>query len=143
MVGNHSTADDLTQETFVRAIRSLHQFEARSEFGTWLSRIAINTCHDFLRKTRPVVSHKGSLPEDVTCKNAEPADLVASGETIDEIEAAILELPVKLRSAVTMVCINKIEPAEAAKLERCSVATIYWRIHQSRKRLAKRLAKYL
>ncbi len=60
-----------------------------------------------------------------------------------EIEEAILELPPKLRSVINLVCINKLEPAEAAKLEQCSIATIYWRIHQSRKLLKQRLAEYL
>lgn len=143
MVCDDCTADDLTQETFVRACRSLDQFDGRSSFGTWLGRIAINTCHDHLRKNRLLLARQQNpVVEAVSCV-PEPAELMASGEMLAEIEAAILELPHKLRSALTMVCINNIEPVEAARMERCTVATIYWRIHQSRKRLSKRLAKYL
>ncbi len=50
MVGNDTLADDLTQETFLKAIRFLDQFEGRSEFGTWLCRIAINVCRDHIRR---------------------------------------------------------------------------------------------
>lgn len=143
MVCNDSTADDLTQETFVRALRSLHQFQFRSEFGTWLGRIAINTCRDHLKKPRLVLIQKEGGLDEAASAEPEPADSVASRELVGEIEAAILELPLKLRSAVTLVCINKVEPVEAAAMEQCSLATIYWRIHQSRKLLSKRLAKHL
>ena len=127
----------------MRALRSLHQFQFRSEFGTWLGRIAINTCRDHLKKPRLVLIQKEGGLDEAASAEPEPADSVASRELVGEIEAAILELPLKLRSAMTLVCINKVEPVEAAAIEQCSLATIYWRIHQSRKLLSKRLAKHL
>jgi RNA polymerase sigma-70 factor (ECF subfamily) len=143
MVCNHSTADDLTQETFVRALRSLHQFEGRSEFATWLGRIAINTCHDYLRRKSGESTQRETPLDHITSDYPLPLNSITSREAMTEIEEAILELPPKLRSVINLVCINKLEPAEAAKLEQCSIATIYWRIHQSRKLLKQRLAEYL
>lgn len=143
MVCNDTVTDDLTQETFVRALRSLHQFEGRSEFGTWIGRIAINTCRDYLRRSTAGPTTKHGLLEDAASNTPEPPSSMVSQEVLNDIEAAILELPVKLRSVITLVCINKLDPLEAAKLEQCSVATIYWRIHQSRKLLKHRLAEYL
>jgi RNA polymerase sigma-70 factor (ECF subfamily) len=50
MMGNEQDADDVVQETFLRAYRSLERFEQRSQFGTWVYRIAVNRCYDMLEK---------------------------------------------------------------------------------------------
>src|SRR5262245_54623685 len=52
VTGNHSDADDVTQEAFVRAYRGLGTFDGRSDFFTWLYRIAVNTALNRLRSTR-------------------------------------------------------------------------------------------
>src|SRR5258705_13757490 len=52
MTGNEHDAEDLVQETFLRAYRKLGQFEARANFGTWLHRIAANCALDLLRKRK-------------------------------------------------------------------------------------------
>jgi len=51
-VRDEMEADSITQDTFVQAYTHLASFERRSEFETWLTRIAINRCHDFLRRRR-------------------------------------------------------------------------------------------
>src|SRR5207244_5877002 len=52
IVGNHGDADDVTQETFVRAYRGLAGYDGRAEFSTWVYRIAINTALNFLRSAK-------------------------------------------------------------------------------------------
>ena len=49
MSGNQHDAEELLQETFLRAYKSLHRFELRSSFSTWLYRIEVNSCLDFLK----------------------------------------------------------------------------------------------
>src|SRR5512142_2541102 len=50
MVGNESDADDVVQETFLKAFKQIGRFEERSNFGTWLHRIAVNCSFDLLRE---------------------------------------------------------------------------------------------
>src|SRR5512142_2859841 len=50
MVGNEHDADDVVQETFLRAYRRINRFESRANFGTWLYRIAVNCSVDLLRQ---------------------------------------------------------------------------------------------
>src|SRR5215475_8016475 len=52
ILGNHSDADDATQETFVRAFRGLPQFDGRADFFTWLYRITVNTALNALRSDK-------------------------------------------------------------------------------------------
>ncbi len=141
MVGNAATADDLTQETFLRALRNLHRFEGKAEFRTWLTRIAMNVARDHLRRmtSRPVSKDEGL--QDLTTREPDGFARLSSCESIDDIARAMQQLPDAMRMALTLVCINELTPAEAAELENCSTATIYWRIHQSRKRLKRLLSK--
>ena len=66
MTGNEQDAEDVVQETFLRAYRQLHRYEARSSFGTWLYRIAANYSLDLVRsrKRRPHVALEESPTED-------------------------------------------------------------------------------
>src|SRR5215813_12912995 len=52
ILGNHSDADDVTQESFVRAYRGLHTFDGRADFFTWLYRITVNTALNALRSDK-------------------------------------------------------------------------------------------
>ena len=52
LIGNHEEARDISQEAFIRAYRALEQFNPESNFYTWLYRIVINLCIDFLRKQK-------------------------------------------------------------------------------------------
>ncbi len=60
---------------------------------------------------------------------------------MEEIQVAILELPEAWRAALTLVCIQGIKPSEAARILECSLPTLYWRIHQSRKRLGQKIVE--
>ena len=61
LTGDETTAEDAVQETFLRAYRSLGRFDGRSEVGTWLHRIAVNTSLEIMRKHE---RRKGETPEE-------------------------------------------------------------------------------
>src|SRR5881398_3941727 len=73
VIGREEDARDVTQETFLRAFRALPGFKGDAKFSSWLYRIALNLCRDWMRRNRraPVVQ----APEDVDLM-----DLAASGE---------------------------------------------------------------
>jgi RNA polymerase sigma-70 factor (ECF subfamily) len=59
------------------------------------------------------------------------------------VEAALGELSPKLRGAIVLTSLQNLEAKEAARIEGCTTATMYWRIHEARRQLKKRLKKYL
>jgi len=98
MTGNEYDADDLVQETLLRAWRQLPTFEQRSEFGTWLTRIAINCCLDFLR-----ARERHALPVLVAAepRSSDPQQdrLLLSSELREHVLKAMEELSGSERTA--------------------------------------------
>jgi RNA polymerase sigma-70 factor (ECF subfamily) len=66
-----------------------------------------------------------------------------SGELGAAVACALARLPEKLRAAIVLVTLEQLDPAEAARIEGCTRATIYWRLHEARKRLAEWLQGHL
>lgn len=139
MVLNDADADELTQDVFMRVIAGIKSFEGRSAFSTWLYRIAMNTTHTFLkRKIRnPVEIHEN--PPELQLLGGLPMEKMIGLETDARITAALAELSPVLRSAITLTGIHGMDVRQAAKVERCLAATMYWRVHQARKILHAKL----
>jgi RNA polymerase sigma-70 factor (ECF subfamily) len=143
MVFDESAADDVTQEVFLRAIRGMSLFRRKSTFATWLFRIALNTTYNHLKKSgNRCVEYRPTLPEPGGNRPAVP-DPVMEAEVDAAIQAALAELSPKLRAAIVLTCLQQMSVNDAAKAEGCTTATMYWRVHQARKQLRSRLAKYL
>ena len=143
MVLDHSVADDLTQETFLRAWRGLSGFRAEARFSTWLTRIAWNVVQDEVsRRERSAVVVAESL-DNASSDSGRPDEAVLQRELDQQIAAALASLSAKLRAAIVLTGLQQLSPDEAAELEGCSVATMYWRIHEARRLLEQRLAEYL
>src|SRR5881394_1590003 len=70
MTGNEHDADDVVQETFLRAYKQLGRFEERANFGTWLHRIAVNCALDLLRSRGRLDRHYGGDPETAEMNGA-------------------------------------------------------------------------
>jgi RNA polymerase sigma-70 factor (ECF subfamily) len=105
MTGRPEDAEDVVQETFIRAFRQLSRFEARSNFSTWLYRIAYNCAIDFIR-ARP---HRESAEERETLEamsdvvsTPDAGDLVYAGQISDRVRTALEELSPKERAAFLM-----------------------------------------
>lgn len=139
MVLNDADADDLTQEVFSRVVHALGGFRNTARFSTWLYRIVMNTTTDFLRKKQrmPITTEK-DLPTLVD-QGALPSDQLTGRETDIQITEALASLSPCLRAAITLTAIHGLEPAEAARIEGCAIATLYWRVHQARRLLRKKL----
>lgn len=140
MVLDAWAADDVTQEVFLRAVRGLASFDGRSQFSTWLHRIALNTAYSFLdRRKRTAVESRDVLPDIPAARHEGPLETMLRSERRDEIEAALAELSPKLRAAIVLTVIQQVSVSEAARIEGCTSATMYWRVHQARKLLQARL----
>lgn len=143
MVLDDNTADDLTQETLLRAIRAIDAFEGRSQFATWLYRIAMNTSHSFLsRQARSPVVYQAELV-DQSGGDVPPDKAAAQSELLAKTETAIAALSPKLRAAIVLTALQGISAREAADIESCNESTMHWPVHQARKQLKHQLREHL
>lgn len=139
MVLNNADADDLTQEVFLRVAKSISDFRKRACFSTWLYRITMNTTHSFLRrKSRNPVDNDIEAAEQPD-RAPDPSGAMMSKETDSQISRALACLSASLRSAITLTAIHGMSVKEAAAAEGCLAATMYWRVHEARKKLKGKL----
>jgi RNA polymerase sigma-70 factor (ECF subfamily) len=161
LVRSRAEAEDVMQETFIRAYRALGGFDGRSEPYTWLYRIAINLSLNVLRSRRAqrVTSHShdayGSDPrldglDGIASARASRGDgHVMEGPSADAarqqlyraLARGIDELSETLRATLVLVCIDGRSHEEAAAILGAPEGTIAWRIHEARRKLREHMAK--
>ncbi len=143
MVLDESVADDLTQESLLRALRGLSGFRGKSTFATWLFRVAMNTTYSHLKRQKSSpVKYCSDIPERESSQSR-PDQVVLEAELDAEIKAALAELPDDLRAAVVLTSLQGLDAKEAAEIAGCAPGTIYARTHNARKALRHRLQKWL
>ncbi len=135
-LGREEDARDVSQETFLRAFRSLRGFKGESKFSSWLYRIALNLCRDQLRRQRraPFVS----TPEGVDLvelagegEGVEPLDEVVGRRRLGEAVARAMEhLPEEQRTAVVLKEYEGLTFQEIADLVGCPLSTVKTRLYQ-------------
>jgi len=147
VMGNHDDANDVVQDSFVRAMRGLSAFDMRSDFFTWLYRIVINVALNHLRqrrRRRTVSLDQVPLPPNLA-REAEqsPGRALELKRMVAEIGEALDELPDTLRATLVLVVLEGVPYRDAAEILDCSEGTVAWRVHEARQRLTGRLGKYL
>ncbi len=139
-LGDAGTADDLTQETYLRAFGSLHRFEGRSSVRTWLLAIARRVCADAVRSRRrrrlTLVRDAADL-EVLSAGPGGPADAVAEGATVADL---LSRLDPDRREAFVLTQLLGLPYAEAAEVAGCPVGTIRSRVARARADLLESLA---
>jgi RNA polymerase sigma-70 factor (ECF subfamily) len=137
-----SEAEDVTQETFVRAYGALARFDGRSEPFTWIYRIAVNLSLNAIRsrKTRrtsapPDESRMDSMMLEARGNLASPADQTADRQLALALLDGLNELSETLRTTLILVGVDGVSHAEAAEVLGCPEGTIAWRVHEARRKL--------
>jgi RNA polymerase sigma factor (sigma-70 family) len=152
MTGNHEDANDLTQETFIKAYQAIKSFKGDAGFYTWLYRIAVNKTINFLKQRRS----KNQLSLNDLDLNAEhDPDLVALiSEKTPRREAGLTELQEKLNAAmqklseshrlvVTLHDVQGLSHEEIGEIMDCNVGTVRSRLFYARQQLQAWLSDYL
>jgi RNA polymerase sigma-70 factor (ECF subfamily) len=139
-------ADDLAQEVFIKAYYALDKFREKSEFGTWIYRITINHCRDFLRKRNRMtqiplenVIGKISAQEDETLPEEKEQEKAQRRKVV---HTAIQALPDKYRVILSLRDIQDFSYSEIAKILDISPGTVDSRLHRARKMLRKKLEPF-
>lgn len=131
LTGDGDLASDLTQETYRKAWQALSRFDRRSQFGTWLYRIAYNTFLNHIRRPQRL----SPLDERQVAEVRDPApgldDQVGRREVAARLRRAVLGLPEELRFTVTARFWAELEVAEIAELEDVTGAAIRKRIKKA------------
>ena len=137
MLRDREAALDATQETFVTVFRKADRFAGRSAFGTWLYRVAINTCYDHVRRSRRHVAEP--LPESNDPPDVRSDDAFSSVEMRPDIEAALSALPAEFRAAVVLADIEGLALQTVAETLGVPVGTVKSRVFRGRRMLAESL----
>lgn len=142
-------AEDVTQDTFVRAYGALDRFDGRSEPFTWMYRIAVNLSLNAIRSRK--TGRKGTTPDDPRIEaflverrasHADPAALAADRQMATALAAAIDELSDTLRTTLILVSVEGLSHTEAAEILGCPEGTVAWRVHEARKKLRAHLDRH-
>jgi len=151
MMGNEADAEDVLQETFLSAFKSIDRFEARSSLSTWLYRIASNAALMRLRRSEP---EQVSVDEPVEREDGDlvprqffdfcclPEEDFLRDEAREELQRAIAELPPTLRSVFVLRDIEGLSTEEAAHALDLSVSAVKSRLMRARLKLRERLSRY-
>ncbi|MFC1641388.1 RNA polymerase sigma factor [Myxococcota bacterium] len=142
LLRNAAEAEDVTQETFVRAYRALDRFDGRSEPFTWLYRIAVNLSLNAIRSRK--TARRGTSWDDPRIEGmlserkkdyTDPAQEVADRQLGMALCEGIDGLTETLRTTVVLVGVEGLSHTEAAEVLGCPEGTVAWRIHEARKKL--------
>ncbi len=137
-------AEDVTQETFVRAYQAITRFDGRSEPFTWLYRIAVNLSLNQIRarKTKLRASTldddpriEGLLTESRGGEERDPASNTHRKRLAEALLSGVDSLSETLRTTLVLVCIDGVSHEDAAEVLGCPSGTVAWRIHEARRKL--------
>lgn len=147
IVGNKVVTEDLAQETFLRMISGLENYEFRAPFKSWLLRIAVNQCRDHLRrkKVRRIIQpfvhdNETEDPAVLIDPSPEPADDVHKKERIHHLHQAISKLPEELRTVLVLRDIQEFSYDEIAETLKWRIGTVKSRLFRARQEIYKKLS---
>ena len=150
ITGNHSDADDVAQEAFVRAYRGLATFDGRADFFTWLYRITINTALNALRtdkrgsalqkKSGTEAAHVGGRPEALGQEASTPAQSAQMTAEVTRVLDAVASLSASLRVTLVLATIEEIPHKQIAEILEIPEGTVAWRVNEARRLLRQRLS---
>jgi len=152
MTSNHEDANDLAQETFIKAFQAIKSFKGGSSFYTWLYRIAVNKTINFLKQRR----HRVQMSlNDLDFQAEHDPDLVALisdktprrdvdlGELQEKLNTALQKLSEVHRLVVTLHDIQGLSHEEIAAVIGCNIGTVRSRLFYARQQLQAYLSDYL
>lgn len=151
-VKDHAQAEDLVQETFIKAYRALSNFRGESAFYTWLYRIGVNTAKNYLMSQRrrvPTSTDTDSQDAenldvaDGLRESSTPESVLATKQLAQTVNDAMAALPEELRVAISLREIEGLSYDEIAEMMGCPIGTVRSRIFRARETIANKIRPLL
>lgn len=152
IVHDPAEAEDVVQETFIKAYRALRHFRGDSAFYTWLYRIGINTAKNFLAtqgrrtptSTETDAEHAEGFNDGDNLRDINtPESMLASKQIAQTVNAAMEALPLDLRTAIALREIEGLSYEEISDIMDCPIGTVRSRIFRAREVIAEKLKPLL
>lgn len=134
LVHDQELANDITQDSFVRAFRFLKRYRGDSKFSTWLFAIARNCAHDELRR----LARRWRISARLQSQPSAPSPDQTTGV---EVREALATLPLELREPVVLIDMFGVSYKEVSRMLKKPEGTIKSRVHRARELLAAYLSK--
>lgn len=128
--GDTATADDIAQQTFIKAAAALGNYQPKKRFKPWIYQIALNSARDHLRATS---RYRQRLEQLETPQSQAPPDL----EKYEQLADILKKLSPTIQETVLLVFAQGLTQKEAAQVLQCPEGTVAWRISEARKILKK------
>ncbi len=145
LTNNRAEAEDLTQDTFVRAFNAYHTYDPSRPFRAWLHRIAYTQFVDNVRKYKNKKSLSiesciengdgGMLGLELPDNTHDPEWMMEQTAFSEEVDSALNTLPAEFRSTILLCDVHNLSYEEIAQTMRCSMGTVRSRLHRGRKML--------
>ncbi|SHJ69295.1 RNA polymerase sigma-70 factor, ECF subfamily [Geosporobacter subterraneus DSM 17957] len=149
MLGDRDDALDITQEVFIKVYKSAVGFKGSAVFATWVCRITVNACIDFIRKKgrhkyyyldRELETTGGCTKIEIMDPSKTPEEVMDVKELGSIVIDAIKELPTDQRNIIIMRDIHALSYHEISRTLNCSLSVVKNRLHRGRSALKQKLA---
>lgn len=140
MTGSIADAEDLAQETFIRAFEQIGNFNRRAKFSTWLYSIAVHACLNWRRDEARRYRAQSRCAEEMLVEPTPNEFPGTESESARQAQTALMRLPAKQRAAIVLTIYDGLNHAEAAKILGCSETTVSWRVFAAKRKLKRMLS---
>jgi len=140
ITNDSDAANDCAQEAFIRAFRALHQYDPTLPFGPWLYRIATNASLNYVQRWHAHETPVEDFPDPPEPEAAGPEAATLRREAVDEVLAAMAELPAHYRAALTLRHMQQLSYQEVADALGIPLGTVKTHLHRARAALNVRIA---
>jgi RNA polymerase sigma-70 factor (ECF subfamily) len=147
-LGREEDARDVVQEAFLRAFRGLKGFKGQAKFSSWLYRITLNLCRDWMRRERrapivavPAGTDPNTLADELPAPTVSVEELVGRRQMSEAVARAMAELPEEQRAAILLKEFHGLTFQEIADTLQCPLSTVKTRLYQGLSVLRRRLER--
>ena len=142
MLGERREAEDLAQETLIRAYNKLDSFDASRPFGPWIRKIAANMCLNRLQRATPLtIDFDEEWDSTRSGHQASPEGKLMINEQAERVQKAILSLPAHYRAVIELRHYQELSYLEISEALNIPLSDVKSQLHRARRALAKRLER--